>query len=339
MKKGKLLLLVACVLTFVVAVLPVISLADSNELVVYCAIGDKEIAPLQEACKKDTGIDLKALAIPIGQSTTRIKAENGHPQADVQMGGSIDYYQELIRMDLLVPYKSPNTAKVDEKSKDPQGYWTGFYRGVLGLVVNENQFKKELPGVPYPTTWEDLLNPAYKGKIVHTNPASSGAGLTFIGDQIFRFNRDENKAWDFIKSYCKNVGNYQNSSLGPANIIATGEYPIGISWTQDAMMKIDEGYPLKILVPKDTTYELSGIAILKGCQNLKLAQKFIDWTYTVKEGTRFEALGHRYSVVPGVAPPKGMLPYNRLKLIPYDFDYISKNKDRIVKQFTDIMNK
>jgi iron(III) transport system substrate-binding protein len=337
LKKNRLLLLVVCVLSMV-TIVPAIALADADELVVYTGMGDKEIVPMQDAFKRDTGMTVKALSIPIGQATTRVKAENGRPLADVLMAGSIENYQELTKLGLLLPYKSPNAKVIDEDSKDPQGNWTGFYRGILGLVINEEAFKKELPGVPYPTSWDDLLNPVYKGKYVHTNPASSGAALTFIGDQIFRFKGDEAKAWEFMKGFTKNVGNYQNSSFGPSNLIATGEYPIGLSWTQDAMMKNDEGYKLKIIVPKESTFEISGIAILKGTNNLKMAQRFVDWVLTAKEGTRFSELSHRYSIIPGVPPPQGMLPFASLKLVNYDFEFMSSRKDRVIKQFTELMN-
>jgi len=71
--------------------------AKSGEVVAYVSMTERDIAPMQEAFKKATGLDVKVVVIPIGQAATRIKVEAGRPQADIQMGGSIDYYQELAK--------------------------------------------------------------------------------------------------------------------------------------------------------------------------------------------------------------------------------------------------
>ncbi|MGE5553042.1 MAG: ABC transporter substrate-binding protein [Betaproteobacteria bacterium] len=336
--KSRLAFLFLCILIGSLASMSLAAHAKSGEVVVYAALIDKDIAPMQEAFKRDTGLDLKAVVISIGQATTRIKAENGAPQADVLVGGSIQFHDELARNGLLVPYESPNSKVIDARFKDEQHRWTGYYIGILGLVINEAAFKKELPGVALPQTWDDLLDPAYKGKYVHANPATSGAASAFIANQIFRFG-DEGKAWDYLAKFTKNVAQYQSSSAGPTNLVATGEYPIGLAWVHDAVMKADSGYPLKVIVPRDTAYEVGGVSILKGAENLENAKIFVDWVLSQKEGSRSTEFSHRYSTRPDVKPPKNMPPLSSVKLVKYDFDWVTKNQDRLAKRFAELMNK
>jgi iron(III) transport system substrate-binding protein len=312
--------------------------AQSGEVVAYVSMTERDIAPMQEAFKKATGLDVKVVVIPIGQAATRIKVEAGRPQADVQMGGSIDYYQELAKQDLLIPYESKSAAAIDSKYKDPQHRWTGWYMGVLGLGLNEQAFKKELPGLSYPVSWDDILNPAYKGKYVHANPASSGAAYTFIVGQILRMGSEE-KGWDFMRKFTAQVAQYQNTSPGPSNLVATGEYPIGLAWAQDLLVKVDQGYPVKWIAPVDTAYEVAGISILKGAANLENAKIFVDWILTQAEGARMSGFSLRYSTRPDVASPKGVPAFSSLKLVKYDFEWAAANNQRLTKQFSELMRK
>ena len=339
MKSKRVFWLVTGLVLFLVAACPGwAGAAKSGEVVAYVSMTEKDIAPMQEAFKKATGLDVKVVVIPIGQATTRIKVEAGRPQADIQMGGSIDYYQELAKHDLLIPYESKSAAAIDAKYKDPQHRWTGWYMGVLGVGLNEVTFKKELPGLAYPSSWDDLLNPAYKGKYVHANPASSGAAYTFIVGQILRLGTEE-KGWEFMRKFTANVAQYQSTSPGPNNLVATGEYPIGLAWAQDLLMKADQGYPVKWIALTDTAYEVAGISILKGAANLENAKIFVDWCLSQAEGARMSGFSRRYSTRPDVPSPPGVPVFSSLKLVNFDFVWAAANNERLVKQFSELMRK
>ena len=49
--------------------------AKSGEVVAYVSMTERDIAPMQEAFKKATGLDVKVVVIPIGQAATRIKVK------------------------------------------------------------------------------------------------------------------------------------------------------------------------------------------------------------------------------------------------------------------------
>jgi iron(III) transport system substrate-binding protein len=86
-----------------------------------------------------------------------------------------------------VPYKLPNAASVEERYKDPDGLWTGWYIGIFGFVLNTDRFAKEMRSVTKPATWDDLLDAAWKDKLACPEPVKTGGGYIFIATQIFRF--------------------------------------------------------------------------------------------------------------------------------------------------------
>jgi hypothetical protein len=122
-----------------------------------------------------------------GELQTRIRTEKDSPKGDVFIGGSSEFHSPLGSEGLLLPYKSANAANVDPIDKDADGMWTGWYLGIFGFVLNTDRFAKELKDSTKPASWDDLLNPAWKGHLTLPDPVKTGGGYIYIATQIFRF--------------------------------------------------------------------------------------------------------------------------------------------------------
>src|SRR5262249_56445905 len=131
-----------------------------------------------------------------GDLAAHIEAERDAPRADVFIGGDTAIHEGLANRGLLLPYKSPVAAQLDPKYVDPDGRFSGWYIGVIGIVINTDRFKDAQ--VPEPKTWDDLLDPAWRGKLVFPSPPATGCGYVFLADQLFRFNRDETRALELM---------------------------------------------------------------------------------------------------------------------------------------------
>jgi len=142
-----------------------------------------------EAFKKSVpGLNVELLPLAAaGELQTRLRTEKDSPKADVFIGGSSEFHSPLGAEGLLLPYKSPNTANVAPTYKDPDGLWTGWYIGIFGFVLHTDRFAKELKDLKQPTSWDDLLAPAWKGNLTLPDPVKTGGGYIFIATQIFRF--------------------------------------------------------------------------------------------------------------------------------------------------------
>jgi putative spermidine/putrescine transport system substrate-binding protein len=60
---------------------------------------------------------------------------------------------------LLAPYKVSTWDTVPAAARDPGGFWTGDYFGVLAFETNT------VGGLTPPSNWSDLLDPQYAGKL------------------------------------------------------------------------------------------------------------------------------------------------------------------------------
>lgn len=310
---------------------------ESKKLVVYAALNEDDIVQIQKQFKADTGIEIEYLRTNgAGEASTRIQAEKSAPKADILIGGSVEFYEPLASQGLLESYSSPNNKELDAKFNDPKGFWQGWYMGVLGIVLNTERFQKELApkGVKEPKTWDDLLDPAYSKLFVTANPATAGSGYIFVADQLFRLG--EEKGWDYLKKLHSNVHHYIPAAGDVINLTAAGEFVAGMSWAHDIVKSQSKGFPIKVIVPEQTAFEIGGSAIVKGGKNQANAKKFIDWLLTKPVGEMNTKVSNRYSVRKDVAPPQGMIKLEDVKLVNYDRDKAAQMKQDVLKKFTEV---
>src|SRR5881409_3369971 len=180
----------------------------TGRISIYSALNESTNNELFAAFTKATsvGVDVLPLAAA-GELQTRITAEKANPKADIFVGGSSEFHDPLGKQGLLEAYISPNAKDVAAQFKEPSGLWTGWYTGIFGFISNNDRLAKELGGKK-PATWDDLLDPAWKGKLILPDPIKTGGGYIFMATQIFRFNRDEAKMIDYMKKLNTNIAQY-----------------------------------------------------------------------------------------------------------------------------------
>ena len=79
-----------------------------------------------------------------------------------------DMFLPLMKKKLLASYRSPETRKIPADLFDKNGYWTGYYVNPYTLGYNTKWVKKE----EVPKTYEDLLNPKWKGQKISVDNTS-----------------------------------------------------------------------------------------------------------------------------------------------------------------------
>ncbi|PFR58950.1 ABC transporter substrate-binding protein, partial [Bacillus cereus] len=84
---------------------------------------------------------------------------------------------------------------------------------------------------PYPSRWQDLLNPVYKEKIIMPDPNVSGTAYTFFQSLIDTVGEEEAK--EYVKNFAGQVGEVTVNGYIPVELVASGEYMIGINFMGD----------------------------------------------------------------------------------------------------------
>ena len=156
------------------------------ELKIYSIIHEEETLALTDLFTKRTGIPAAFLRASTGELVNRVIVEKNNPQSDILLGGASSYHIQADNEGALEPYSSPLAKNLPPYAVASDGAWTGFCVLTLGIGINESRYREKFADIPEPKTWEDLLNPAYKGEIVMTNPVASSTAYLFVQNQLQR---------------------------------------------------------------------------------------------------------------------------------------------------------
>jgi iron(III) transport system substrate-binding protein len=316
------------------ATAPTAAAKPTGRISVYSALNESTNNEFIKAFKTAyPGIEVDLLPLAAaGELQTRITAEKASPKADIFVGGDRSFHDGLGKAALLEPYTSPNASAISDAAKDPKGTWTGWYFGVFGFVINSDRLNKEIGGKT-PKTWDDLLDPAWKGKMVMPDPVKTGGGYIFLATQVFRFGRDETKALDYMKKLHPQISQYVGSAPQGIQLVSQGQFVGGPNWSHDILTERAKNPNVALAVPENTGYEVGAVSIVKGrpAANLPASKAFVDWILTKEAGELNVKLSNRVSVRKDVAPAPGAPTLEQVKLVNYDPDFAAANKDRLIK--------
>jgi iron(III) transport system substrate-binding protein len=282
-----------------------------------------------KAAAPSAEVELLPLAAA-GSLQARIISERASPKGDVFVGGDRAFHDGLGKQGLLEKYISPRASSVSSKFRDPDGFWTGWYVGIFAFVHNIDRLAAEF-GSKKPATWDDLLDPTWKGKIIMPNPIKTGGGYIFLATQVFRFGMDEAKAMAFMKAFHANVAEYADSSPKAIELVAKGQYVGAPNWAHDILTSKAQGNPIDLDLIADTGFEVGSVSIIKGGPNTNGAKAFVDWMLTKDAGTLNAQLSNRISLVAGVLPAPGAPTLDVVKMVDYDGIWASENQKRLVQ--------
>jgi len=340
MKKGWLILSVTLVVFLAVfafgstkQVLHMYTSFDADQAQVY----------IQAFEKSHPDIEVKWVRLSAGQALARIRAEAANPQASIWYGGSATSYIAAAKDGLLAPYKeSLGWQYIPKQFKDPNGYWVGIYVGYIGFVSNTNFLKRV--GAKAPTSWQDLLNPKFKGEIAKAYPFTSGTAyttligmLTAIGSPKPGFDAQDDA---YIKAFSQQVHHYTESGTACITEVGQGEVGIGIAFSHDILKKgIAKGFPVVMTFPKEgTSYEVGGMALIKGGPEPELAKIFYDWALS-KEAQDLYKQFFRVPLNPEAEVCSSCVTAAQVKALAPDYAWYGEHKDEIIDHWHEVTGK
>jgi iron(III) transport system substrate-binding protein len=141
--------------------------------------------------------------------------------------------------DINRPFWSPALADYPKKYRSPQGYWAPTRVSYLGVAYNTNLVSP----ADVPKSYDDLLNPKWKGKLAWAN-TFSGAMLTITGMRNFM---GEQKAEAFLEKLGKqDVVPLAASSRAVLDRVIAGEYAMSLdAFLHHAILSAEKGAPVK----------------------------------------------------------------------------------------------
>lgn len=261
-----------------------------------------------------------------GNSTdtlAKLQAEKGNPQYDVAIvdDGPMEQAVQYGFCGTIEP--APIYNDLYPLAKIAEGKALALGVVATGLFYNEAAFKKA--GWAPPTSWNDLTDKKYKGKLV-IPPINNGYGLQAL--LMFAELRgggasNIDPGFDAMtKEVGPNVLAWEPSPGKMTELFQNGDAVIGVWGSGRVKALSDTGFPVKFVYPKEGAFALfTAICPVAKKQPKAGTQKFIQYLYSPEVQTilaETQAWGPMNSKV--------QLPANVAKYVPYGPEQIAKLK-------------
>ena len=242
-------------------------------------------------------------------------------RADVIEAVGIDG-QILKKRGLLEKYISPEASAYPASVKDRDGTWTSFFINTHVLVYNTNLVKKE----DVPRTYEDLINPKWKGKIVIRDDdfPTFGMMLRVMG---------KDKGLNFMRRLAAQGVELRSGSTLAIQDISAGAVPLGMNLYGTRVEELKKKRAPVDWIPMEfVLVSIEPLSVAAKAPNPNAARLFVDFLLS-KEGQGLMRDRSRIPSRPDVPPDPPQLTQG-LKLTPTDLSMV-EDAGQIARDYYD----
>ncbi len=308
--------------------------AQAAELTVYTALEADQLKAYKAAFEEtNPDVTIRWVRDSTGIITAKLLAEKSNPQAEAIMGLAATSLILLEKEGILMPYAPAGLDKIEQTMRDPNDppQWVGM--DVWASALCFNTVEADAKQLPAPTSWADLIQPAYQGQIAMPNPASSGTGYLMVSAWLQMMG--EEAGWAYMDALHRNVAAYTHSGSKPCRQAGAGEYAVGLSFEYRANKTMKDGAPIEVVLPKEGLgWDMEATAIMKTTKQPEAAKQLADWAVTPAAN---ELYAKSYAIValPGIAQQLDHVSGDvQAMLIENDFQWAAQNRERILAEWS-----
>ena len=229
----------------------------------------------------------------------------------------------LKKQGILEKYISPEAQAYPASMKDPDGTWTSFFLNTHVLVYNTQLVKKE----EVPRTFEELINPKWKGKIAVRNDDfdTFGMMLRIMGKE---------KGLNFMRRLAGQGAELRTGGTATIQAITAGEIPMGINLYGTRAEEFKrKGAPVNWVGMEFVIASPEPLSVAARAPRPNAARLFLDFLLS-KEAQTLMRDRTRIPSRPDVPPDPPELTRG-LNLIPTDLS-LAEESEQTVKLFNEI---
>lgn len=306
-----------------------------GKLVLYSTESDELINLIVPGFEAKYGIEVEIVTAGTGEIIKRIESEKNNPLGDVLLGAS--YLMAKSNQDLFEQYVSPEDEFLLEDHKF-NGVGT-FKVGCSVLLVNTDLIGDiEIKG------YDDLLNPALKGKIAAADAAASSSSFDHLVNMLVDFSpegkNESDEAWEWVRKFLENVdGKILNGSSAVHKGVVDGEYVVGVTYEDPAASYVKSGATNVevIYMEEGVIFFGSAMNIIKGAQNMENAQLFIDYVYSEEVQNKLGTEACLRPVRKDAQVGSHMKPLDEIVVKTVSNEWVGENKEALTTKWTDYM--
>ena len=259
----------------------IVELAKKEGVVVYYG-GPGMNKPLMKAAqtfKSKYGIEVQFNALRGNEVREKVLAESrsGKVLGDLVSTG-FNSMVTLKNVNVLqkVGATIPNLSFIPKDLLDQDNVLIPLYVNTYGILINTNLVKPQ----DEPKSWNDLLDPKWKGKLLSDDPRAAGGGNVFYTTTYSEFGRE------FHEKLAQQKIHFTREYLENEKAVARGDYPIYYPFIMTDIYSNLQGTPTKAIAPiEGLPFVAIAAALVKDSLHPNAARLLLNW-FLSEEGQR-----------------------------------------------------
>jgi iron(III) transport system substrate-binding protein len=294
-------------------------------------IVNQAVRPLARAFEKKYGIRVAYARANSGPTAIKIlnEANAGRVQADIFDG--ISTLSPLLERGLVAGYVPSTAAQYPPELKDPDGTWIATNLYFLTAGINTTLVRP----AEAPQTYEDLLDPKWKGRIAWNVTSSAGAP-GFVGNILMSMG--EQKGMAYLKQLAKqDIKGTDASSRAVLDQVIAGDYPLALMiFSHHTVISANKGAPTTWLKMEPVAAAMNTTSLLKAAPHPNAGKLLIEFLTSTEGQTVLQKANYLPALptvpakTPTLKPKEGNFRVNFLP--PAAFEKNMKKWSAVVKE-------
>lgn len=251
-------------------------------------IVDQVVRPVKDAFEKEYPfVQVEFFRANADRLAQRMIAEYQAKKYEADIVSGSAAATMLQRAGLMQRFYSPPIAEYPPELKDPKGFWgsTNVYFMTLGYNT------RNVKAAELPKSYEDLLNPRWKGQMMWSTSRGSGAPQ-FIGNILVTMGQEAGKAY-LQKLKQQNIVKTTASARQILDLVIAGEYPMAIQiFNHHAYISKAAGAPVEWQPLEPVTATNNSIGVAKNAPHPHAAMLFMDFVLSRRGQRVFQAANY-----------------------------------------------
>ena len=313
----------------------------NNEINIYSQRHYQVDKKQYENFEKKTGIKINVIKAGADELLERLYNEGENSPADLfvtvdagklQKGVEKGLFQKIINKKI--------ESNIIADLKDANSYWVPVtYRARLIVYSNERVLPSEL------STYEDLANPKWKGKIL-VRSSSNAYNQALMASMYANIGEEATKKWS--KGIVNNLardpkGNDRDQvkaiASGQGDLAIVNSYYIGMLLSSEKESEVLAGKSISVFFPnqakedRGTHVNISGFALTKNAPNRENAIKLLEYLTDVEAQNTYVNNSFEYPINPKVKPSKIVSSWGEFKFDKLDLNLLGSLRADAIKIF------
>ncbi len=183
---------------------------------------------------------------------------------------------------ILQPFRSPELAAFAADAVEADRHWVVVRESYTGIGFNT----KLLPPEKAPKTYQDLLDPQWKGRMAISGVSTTA--INWVGTMLIAQGRD------FVRKLgAQNIRVYNLTGRALANLMTAGEVMLSPTiYNSHVAASARKGAPLGWFAPGPVPVTDSGVAVARKAPHPHAAMLFVDFLMSKESQALYQQLGY-----------------------------------------------